>query len=329
MHLNRGLLGWGVFFIVLGAVPLAVHSGALDADLVRRAWELWPLILIGIGLGLVLERTQLAVLGNLVVGATFGLMGGALLASGIQGPIGITTCGGGVDRGEPFAAQQGAFAGDTEVDLDFNCGELVLDGSGGGGWTLQGRSADGRPPDITSSDTSLRVRTPQRPGVPFGDEGSRWELGLPTGVAVSSLSISINAGSAEVRPDGVSVAAGSVSVNAGSATVDLGQASGLSSISGSVNAGSMSLTLPRPADVLGGSLSVNVGSLDLCVPDGTPLRIRTGDSPLGSNNFESRGLTRNGSTWTTPGYEGAAGSLDLRISANLGSVTLDPEDGCD
>jgi hypothetical protein len=329
MHLNRGLLGWGVFFIVLGAVPLAVNGGVLDADLVRRAWELWPLILIGIGLGLVLERTRLAVLGSLVVAITFGLMGGALVASGIQGPIGITSCGGGADRGDPFAEQRGSFAGAADVDLDLDCGELTLDTSGGNGWTFAGRSPNGEPPAITSSDTSLRVRSPQRSGVSLGDEGSRWELGLPSGVALSSLSLSINAGSADARPDGASVTGLSVSVNAGSATVDLGRTSDLSAVSGSVNAGSLSLTLPRPPEALSGSLSVNVGSLDLCVPEGAPLRIRTGDSPLGSNNFESRGLTRNGTTWTTPGFETAAGTIDLRISTNLGSVTLDPEDGCD
>ena len=83
MRLNRSLLGWGVFFIVLGSVPLAVRSGILDADLVRRAWELWPLILVGIGLGLILSRTRVAFVGGLVVAVTLGLMGGALVTAGL------------------------------------------------------------------------------------------------------------------------------------------------------------------------------------------------------------------------------------------------------
>ena len=60
MRVNRGLLGWGVFFIVLGAVPLAVQAGVVSEARVREAWQLWPLILVGIGLGLVLERTRFA-----------------------------------------------------------------------------------------------------------------------------------------------------------------------------------------------------------------------------------------------------------------------------
>ena len=40
MRINRGLLGWGLFFIVVGSVPLAVQSGLIDEDVVRRAWQL-------------------------------------------------------------------------------------------------------------------------------------------------------------------------------------------------------------------------------------------------------------------------------------------------
>ena len=47
MRVNRGLLGWGVFFIVLGAVPLAVRSGLLSEASLANAWQLWPLLLIG------------------------------------------------------------------------------------------------------------------------------------------------------------------------------------------------------------------------------------------------------------------------------------------
>ena len=58
MHVNRALLGWGVFFLVLGSVPLAVRYGLVDASAFATAWQLWPLLLIGAGLGLVLARTR-------------------------------------------------------------------------------------------------------------------------------------------------------------------------------------------------------------------------------------------------------------------------------
>ena len=58
MHIRRGFLGWGVFLILAGAIPLLVRSGYLDADQVGRLWQLWPLILVGIGVGLILGRTR-------------------------------------------------------------------------------------------------------------------------------------------------------------------------------------------------------------------------------------------------------------------------------
>ena len=54
----------------------------------------------------------------------------------------------------------------------------------------------------------------------------------------------------------------------------------------------------------------------------------TASTALGSDNFGDAGLTKDGDdTWTRPGRRD--GSIDLDVSANLGSVNLNPEDGCD
>ena len=56
------------FAALLGAVPLAVHAGWVDAAAFDEAWQLWPLLLVGAGLGLVLARTKAAVVGGLAHG---------------------------------------------------------------------------------------------------------------------------------------------------------------------------------------------------------------------------------------------------------------------
>ena len=58
MHVHRRFLGWGVFFILLGAIPLAVQAGLLTAAQVADWWRFWPLILVGIGLGLLLRAMR-------------------------------------------------------------------------------------------------------------------------------------------------------------------------------------------------------------------------------------------------------------------------------
>jgi hypothetical protein len=119
-----------------------------------------------------------------------------------------------------------------------------------------------------------------------------------------------------------------VSVNAGEARLDLSGARDTDTLSASANAGSLVLLLPVPGDTLRGEISVNAGSASICAPDGVALRFRS-DESLGSVNFGDRGLSRDGDTWSTPGFDDASNRIDLAVSANLGSITLDPEDGCD
>ena len=82
MHVDRRLLGWGTFFVLLGAIPLATKAGLLDRDLIGQWPLLWPVLLIGWGLGLLLRGTPLALVGGAVSAITFGIMGGGALATG-------------------------------------------------------------------------------------------------------------------------------------------------------------------------------------------------------------------------------------------------------
>jgi len=329
MHVNRGLLGWGVFFIALGAVPLAVRAGALDAATARRAWELWPLLLIGAGLGLALRNTAGAALGNLVMGLTFGLMGGGLIVGGL-GSAPVAFCGTTSNTGGAAAGHQasGTLAGGASVDLTVDCGSLALAAQPGTGWSIAWPATTTREPQVlTSSSSRLHVELGAQRGIGIGDPAAHWEMALPADPTLD-LSLSVNAGSAKVALGGAHISSLSASVNAGDAKIDLTGASGPTSVTGSVNAGTLSIALPEPSATLTGSLSANAGSVRLCVPSGTPLRIRVGDQPLGSTNFAGRGLTQNGSVWTRGAWDTAVSRIDLTVSANLGSITLDPEDGC-
>lgn len=326
MHVNRGLLGWGVFFIVLGAVPLAVRSGVVESDVALRAWQLWPLLLIGAGIGLVLARTRAAVIGGLVVAVTGGLMAGGVLASGLEGfPSGFQACGGPGD-GTPFAEQRGDLGENARVSISLDCGNVDVASAPGTAWNVSGTSGDGRAPDIGSSTDRLTVEGRTQDGLDLADAGVAWTVVLPT-QPVTRFDLTVNAGSARASFAGMRLDRVSADVNAGSALLDLSAAAEPGTISATVNAGSLSVILPA-AD-LSGSLTANAGSLQVCAPDGVDLRIRLSDNALGSNNLGEAGLEADGDTWTTPGYGSGTAQIDLTASANLGSITLDPEGGCE
>ena len=83
-----------------------------------------------------------------------------------------------------------------------------------------------------------------------------------------------------------------------------------------------------PVASMEGSLTANAGSIEICTSAEVDLRFHAGDNPLGSNNFAEAGLVQDGSTWSSPGYELAQHQVELSASANLGSITLNPDGGC-
>lgn len=328
MRINRGLLGWGVFFIALGAVPLAVQSGALPANIARRAWELWPLLLVGAGLGLALRSTSVAWLGSLVVALTLGLMAGGVAAGGWgAGPVSFCS---GSERGGTSGSQSasGSLSDGATVGLSVDCGALSVTTAPGSAWSATWQADWTTAPIVSNpSPTRLAIEFGQSAVRSVGVSQARWDAVLPTDPTLD-VSLSLNAGSAVLDLAGARIAALDASVNAGDAKINLGGALGTRNVHGSANAGSLSITLPSPDGVLGGSLSANAGSVAICVPDGVALRLRVADQSLSSTNFADRGLTQSGDTWSRGNASGADSRIELEVSANLGSITLNPAGGC-
>ncbi len=330
MHVNRGMLGWGVFLVALGAVPAAVRGGALDASVALRTWELWPLLLVGVGLGLALARTRAALVGGVVMALVLGLMGGGLVAGGVGGigGSGLAVCGvgAGSSGGSAGAPTWGTFGTAAVVHLSADCGTLTVDTAAGSGWSVTSTFDGGRHPVIESAPDRLTVEGARPTGPGVGRASAAWTVSLPR-APVLTLEVSVNAGTARATLGGLHLTTLNVSVNAGDARLDLGETSGLREVNASANAGTLAVSFPRPETVIAGTLSANAGALRICVPAGVALVIRAGDHALASNNFADRGLVRSGDTWRGDDVV-ASGRLELHLEANLGSITLNPENGC-
>ena len=326
MRINRGLLGWGVFLVLAGAVPLAVRAGYLTADQLRDVGSLWPLILIGAGIGILLARTRLAFVGGLLVAATLGLIVGGLLSGGVNGfAAGACGPGGGTTA---FAPREGSFtASAASVDIELNCGTLTVAVAPGSSWRVEGEDGNGTGPNIDADDQTLTIRSREGSGGLFGvlNDRESWRVSLPDAVRLD-LALDLNAGSSTLNLGAASVGTLGMTLNAGSASVDLGSLRELGDLQVGLNAGSLNLTMPNESAT--GSIEVNAGSVNLCVPPGAALKLNTSDSVVASYDYENHGLVKTGTTWQTPGFDNAAVRIELDTRANAGSFSLDPEGGC-
>lgn len=317
MELNSGRLNWGVFFIVLGAVPLAFHQGAVTEANLSSAWQLWPLVLVGIGLGLILSRTAAYFVGGLVVAACLGLVFGSLITVGPN--IGC----GRHDGNSSTITRDGSFDGPGNVKLELQCGSATVTASADNQWHVRASNSSGVDPDVRVTANSLSVSS-RRDRDWFSQRGDdSWDIALPA--QQTSLSVSVDAGDVHLGLSGVTVDSLSLSLNAGSMKTDLTNAH-VNRLTVSTNVGSSSLILDAGSNV-SGSISTNVGSMNLCYPNQLGVRLRVSES-LGSGNYSAAGMVRAGDAWQTPGYDTATSKADFSVSTSVGSLTLNPAGGC-
>jgi hypothetical protein len=317
MHIDRRLLGWGLFFILVGGIPLAVRANVLERELVGQWPLLWPLLLIAWGVGLLLRRTPVEWIGGAAAAITFGIMGGGLLATGAGGLPIATGCASNAPA-VAFANRTGDLDTTAQVNLEFNCGTLAVKAVEGSAWGLTGSDRDGSGPNVTSTSSLVSIEPDDGGGFP-GTGRSAWDVSIPRSPAIT-LGLTLNAGDGTVDLSGASISSTTMTLNAGQITFDLGATETAGDVNATVNAGSAAIGLPAGArDV---NLSLNAGSLTVCLPAGAPVRVSWAGA-LGSNNFATAGLNRvDDTTWTSSGFDNQQPHTELHVSANAGSFDI-------
>ena len=344
MTINQRLLNRAVFLDALGGKPLAVDQCWLDTDIARYQGQLWPLIIVGIGLGQILRWTPLSWFGGALVAATFGVIFGATVVSvrdndftdlqGIIPAIASSNCAGNEIGSANTRVGSVANAGEFALDVTLSCGELDVRRAAAATWALSARHDPDDAPRIEESErdgatVGLEVR--QEQGDDLGILGwqvrSEWDVQVPAEAALR-VDSTLNAakGTFDAGEGPVERVAGTF--NASDVVIDLAEATTprRSSIDLTFNASDGTLLLPT-ADI-GAGITLNASSLDICVPAAAALRVDY-SSVLGSDDLGSSGLTevRSGE-WTTPGFSEAADSLSLSITNTVSSLSLDRPEAC-
>lgn len=313
---NRKLLYSGVFLVTVGAVLVLARGEAGHVD-AAEALQYWPVLLIGLGAGLLLRGTRFGVAGGMLAAAMPGLLFAGLV---VAAPDLTPECR--VTDASSYVTRQGTFDGAGRVELRLDCGELSVTTAPGTGWRVRtGDVADA--PAVVSSAGRLSVSSSDR----------RDRLGLPSGsdsVLVTlpgdspiDLSAAVNVGIGRLDLTGAQLGSVDLGVNVGELEVDLTGAR-LGRLSMTLNGGEASVSLPATGD-FDADFDVNAAELEICAPADLGVRIRQ-DVVLGTTVFT--GLVRAGDAWETPGYSMATSHADVTMSVNVGSVDVNPEGGC-
>jgi hypothetical protein len=315
MRIHRGSLFWGIFFLLLGGIPLADRQGLIDVASFTDVGRLWPLAIIAIGVAVLVSRTQLALIGTLLAAVVLGGLAGGTIAAGSGFVFNAGDCSGESRADMQHVSRNGTLNAGSAVDLRFDCGTLALTAGSGDGWSL---AADyrGDPPVVNATAGRLSIRTPTD-----GGRRHEWSVAVPR-ERLGTIDLQHNAGTARLDVSGTSLSRFKVDANAGDIVV-IAENAAISLLDVQLNAGRARLTLGGATE---GSLQVNAGSIEVCTPANAELRITIREQLTFGTNLEQRGLTRTGNLWQRAGSGGPVIRLD--VAGNVASFNLDPTGGC-
>ena len=248
-HRYRSLI-WPGGLILLGVIALLVNTNIIPADRLDRLGDLWPLLLIVVGLELLISRSPMPTPAATVAGALVVVL--AIVGAAAYVAIGPATPGGTqtLDRSERAGNLQFA-----SVQIDVGAATLNVTGSG----SLEGDlfrahiTYSGAAPDVSMDRSTGHVEISQSSRFQmFGSQKFHLDLQLNSQVRWNLVS---NSGAATDTFKLASVKVGSIELNTGQSRDDitLGPPSGKVPIA--INGGQLTVNLHRPS---GSATDVNV-----------------------------------------------------------------------
>jgi hypothetical protein len=300
--MSLGRVVFAVILIAFGALMLAGNLGWISWDFVLSLWQLWPLILVIIGIELLLGRRHavlaaVLILVVVVAGGAFAWYGWSNEGWGWSGARQtVTTIQGSNAAGITSAA----------ATLKIGASDITIRG-GDIPRTLQGTWTSHGTPSFTQSveGAAYTAQFTQNSGggvFIFGPRRESLEITLATGTgglaAGLPWDLRLDTGASSSTIDLTTITLRSLAINSGAASVD-------------VKVG------PSVIDNATVVIKGGAGSYSLKLSSTLDLRVRT-KTGLSSNNF-STGFTKEGDTYV---HDGGGPRLAVTIEAGVSSVDV-------
>lgn len=289
---------WPVVLIATGLIALLVDLNVISSDRVYRLADLWPLILIVIGLELIARRT---LHGTAVDVATILIL---LIAAG--GALIYISVGPAIPGGTHSFDASGQVGSSKAAALQVDVGNVNMtvtgDGSLGSDLYRAHVEYSGPKPSVDFNAESGVLHIEQRGGFSFFGN-PRFVLDLRINPA-AAWSFNINSGAANGTFKLSQVSVTGIELNTGASHEEFTLGSPTGKVPISVNGGALTIIIHRPA---GTEASVHVSG---------------GAVSLTADGNEERGIGPR--RWQSDGYDSAQDAYRIEVNGGACNVTVEP-----
>ncbi len=297
---RREGIAWPTMLIVLGTFLLIRNLDIMDWQGWGRLWQLWPVILVALGVDLIFKDSPLwrAVFG---VGMVLLLVGGGIWLVGFSSYMG-----GSLPVGDslPMDAHQALGEGVSQAGLTFSlgAGELHLGGGAAKGLLVAGQVFPQTGYERYDENDGAATYTLESDSPRLSPTHGRWDLGLTTRIPLD-LKVEMGAGNMVLSL---------VELQVENLVIEQG-------------VGNIEIRLPARGLLQLGvhhvEVSQAVGQIQLTIPQGAAIRLEVSraisalDIP---HNF-----SRSGDYYFSPNYDEAEGAIELKISQAIGRIEIE------
>lgn len=270
-------------------------------------WRYWPVLLIGWGLGKLLDhlRHREGEAGTSPARFSGGEIGMVVALIVLLG-LALTRKPARQTFGEYHFTRTVALQGAKTVHAEIEIGAGDLDVSGGAPGLLEADCVYNRPSlkpglsyRVADGDGSLRIRQPHAEHVHFGSDSSDWRLRLGNQVPLD-LDVKMGVGTGRLRLSGLQISHLSVKGGVGTLSVDL---------RGDWKQG------------FDGNIEGGVGTVNVWLPRDVGVRVHA-RAGLGSVN--APGFRHEGHVYFNKAYGKSPVSIQLDVAGGVGTVNLEP-----
>jgi hypothetical protein len=294
--MSKGHLFRGAILIIVGALLLLANMGFINPLFWWHVVQLWPVILIALGIRLLAKDSSVGNLLALIM--IVSALGYAGWVSQTTGPMEL----------ENFVRSEVMQDRVSQGKLIVNFGDGTIRFSGDTEYFTQGKLDyyTNEPQwkyNQMDSSAELEISSENHKGIRFG-----W---LPFNNATRTWDISLNQ-----KPEW------DITLNSGacSADIDLSQ-NNVKDFTLNTGASDIKVKFGLQQDTSNVKIRAGASNIEIFIPKDTGIRLSMSGA-LSSNNFEEIGLVKSGDVYTSAGYSEKSQRIEIDISAGVSNIKI-------